>query len=374
MERRRRSQLLFELTRPFPRPRVTIPPGPASTRTYETAVEARHIPLRIVSNPNFLRQIYRDFCDFCERHHQRGNDRLGLAGIELARRNCGRRQPIRSEAQGVSFVDQNILQSVRTALQDLEQNPDVDSENEVREPAIGTRSDIQWQDNGIVRVIWQQKSPHQGNHFFQRMDIMAQNGTRFQVRGRSHRFPGASGIIVKVGPLFFGVELLQTYVFSQAAVEASHNNCRYVVFHSGFDMIVHRLVRAAGSRTQYYLEASPRIPIDSQEYPHMALIAAIVFDARVRGPLDPLPVVNVPRFNPGRGGYPTREDRVTTRRQRSQGMPSVQETYEEHDRYYNGLHGRSQTVRSSSQFILTLRPFLADIDCFRQCFVLIALR
>jgi hypothetical protein len=205
MERRRRSQLLFELTRPFPRPRVAIPRGPASTRTYETAVEARHIPLRIVSNPNFLRQIYRDFCDFCERHHQRGNDRLRLGGIELARRDCGRRHPIRTEAQGVSFLDQQILPSVRRALQDLEQNPDLDSENEVREPAIGTRSDIQWLDNGIVRVIWQQKSPHHGNHFFGLMDDMAQNGARFEPRAKSFR--GVNGVIAQVGnPLF-----LQSY-------------------------------------------------------------------------------------------------------------------------------------------------------------------
>jgi hypothetical protein len=130
-------------------------------------------------------------------------------------------------------------------------------------------------------------------------------------------------------------------------------------------------VPVAGNPTQYYLEASPRIPVDSEEYPHVAIIAAVVFDARSSGPLAPLPGTNVRRLD----GYSPREDRVMTRAmRRSQGMSSVHETYEEHDRYYNGLDGRSRTVRSSSQFILTLRPVLADINYFRQCFVLIALR
>jgi hypothetical protein len=103
----------------------------------------------------------------------------------------------------------------------------------------------------------------------------------------------------------------------------------------------------------------------------MAIIAAVVFDARARGPLAPLPATNVRRLD----GYSPREDRVTTRAmRRSQGMSSVYETYEQHDRYYNGLDGRPRTVRSSSQFILPFRPFLADINCFTQCFVLIALR
>jgi hypothetical protein len=368
MDRRPRSQLLYELTRPLPLPRVAIPRGPASTRTYETAVEARHIPLRIVSNPNFLRQIYRDFCDFCERHHHRGNDPDDLATIRVGIRDCGRRLPIRTPAQGVSFLDQHIMRSVRIALQDLEQNPDVDSENEFREPAIGTRSDIQWLDNGIVRVTWQQKSPHQGSHFFGLMDDMAQNGARFEPRAKSFR--GVNGVIVQVGNPFFYRVTTNSCVF-QAAVEAAYRDCRYVVFHSGFDMIVHRLVPVAGNPTQYYLEASPRIPVDSEEYPHMAVITAVVFDARSPGPLAPLPATNVRRLN----GYSPREDRVMTRAmRRSQDMSSVHETYEQHDRYYNGLDGRSRTVRSSSQFILTLRPFLADINYFRQCFVLIALR
>jgi hypothetical protein len=45
-------------------------------------------------------------------------------------------------------------------------------------------------------------------------------------------------------------------------------------------MIVHRLVKYPEPEDfRYYLEASPAIPIDSQEYPHLAVLAAILFDA-----------------------------------------------------------------------------------------------
>jgi hypothetical protein len=45
-------------------------------------------------------------------------------------------------------------------------------------------------------------------------------------------------------------------------------------------MIVHRLVKYPEPEDfQYYIEASPVIPIDSQEYPHLAVLAAILFDA-----------------------------------------------------------------------------------------------
>jgi hypothetical protein len=114
-------------------------------------------------------------------------------------------------------------------------------------------------------------------------------------------------------------------------------------------MIVHRLVPVAGSPTQYYLEASPRIPVDSEEYPHMAIIAAIVYDARVRGNPDPLPATNVPGFDPGRGGYSLYADRTTTRAmQRSQGL-TLTSNSETHHQYAlrGGLGRRSRSVRSS---------------------------
>jgi hypothetical protein len=128
-------------------------------------------------------------------------------------------------------------------------------------------------------------------------------------------------------------------------------------------MIVHRLVPVAGNPTQYYLEASPRIPVDSEEYPHMAVIAAIVYDARVRGHLAPLPATNVPRFDPGRGGYSLYADRTTTRAmRRSQGLTLTSNS--ETPRQYalrSGLGQRSRSVRSPSQFILRVNLF-ADIE------------
>jgi hypothetical protein len=65
-------------------------------------------------------------------------------------------------------------------------------------------------------------------------------------------------------------------------------------------MIVHRLVKYPEPEDfKYYLEASPAIPIDSQEYPHLAVLAAILFDAG-KHPLTPFaeppppPPVHVP--------------------------------------------------------------------------------
>jgi hypothetical protein len=53
-------------------------------------------------------------------------------------------------------------------------------------------------------------------------------------------------------------------------------------------MIVHRLVKYPEPEDfQYYIEASPVIPIDSQEYPHLAVLAAILFDAGAH-PFTPL--------------------------------------------------------------------------------------
>jgi hypothetical protein len=53
-------------------------------------------------------------------------------------------------------------------------------------------------------------------------------------------------------------------------------------------MIVHRLVKCPEPEDfQYYIEASPVIPVDSQEYPHLAVLAAILFDAGAH-PFTPL--------------------------------------------------------------------------------------
>jgi hypothetical protein len=113
-------------------------------------------------------------------------------------------------------------------------------------------------------------------------------------------------------------------------------------------MIVCRLVPLAGCINRYYLEASPRIPLDSPDYPHMAVVAAIIFDARVPAPAAPFSVTNDPRsgLDPGRQGYSSSEDRVMTRAmRRSQAMDSI---LEHHDRHYHSLKRRSRTVISIS--------------------------
>jgi hypothetical protein len=324
MTQRPRSALLYELTRPVPRPRVIIPEGPVSTAAFANNVEARHIPFSIVPNSDFVSQLLDYFRYFCEHHPDRGNDPDRLACIRLARDDC-RLSVIESDADGVSLLLGTVFASVRRALHDLEKTTGASSVifgRERFEVAIGSRATGLWLDNmrdyvGPVRVVWQQTSPQEATRFFQDMDDTAQDRVNFNPRATA--FEGADSIIVKVRTCFChrGYKLMCLF---QGAVEASFRSSRYVIYHSGFDMIVHRLMPL--SQNRYYLEASPRIPIDSQSYPHMAVLAAIIFDARFRNPAAPLDAVPF----------------------------SV-------DKYYNGLNRKSRTVRSSSQSNAIFRPF-----------------
>jgi hypothetical protein len=113
-------------------------------------------------------------------------------------------------------------------------------------------------------------------------------------------------------------------------------------------MIVHRLVPI--SQSQYYLEASPRIPMDSVDYPHLAVVAAIVYDGRNRLAEATLSVTNASRSDPGRDSYAFYGDRITTRAMRlSQVSNPISETSEQHFRHYHG-NRMPRTVRSPSQF------------------------
>jgi hypothetical protein len=63
-------------------------------------------------------------------------------------------------------------------------------------------------------------------------------------------------------------------------------------------MIVHRLMQYGPPHAdRYYLEASPIIPIDSEDFPNLAVVAAVLFAARTDC-LKPI-VVDRPLFNPG---------------------------------------------------------------------------
>jgi hypothetical protein len=203
MSRRRpRSEVLYELTRPVPRPQVVIqnPNLPLSTSAYPNNVEGRFIPVRIVPNPDFVRQIYRNFCNFCEQHPERGTDPDRLGGLRAARRICAGRV-LASEAAGVTFLDRQVFPAVRNALEDLEQNPGVECEPQVYQPEIAARADFVWHDNGAARVIWQQKSPQAGAYFFRLMVNRARNPTPF-CRWATN-FEGVDSIIVKVGSFFY---------------------------------------------------------------------------------------------------------------------------------------------------------------------------
>jgi hypothetical protein len=323
MTERPRSDLLYELTRPLSLPEVIIPEGPLlPPSAYENNVDARHIPVSIVPNSDLVPQLLDSFYDFCEQHPDRGNDPVRLACIRFSRELCGN-DKIKTEEDGTSFLSSTVFTSARRSLEDLEQTTPVRCQPRRLEVAIGVRATDLWFDQLLdgrpVRAVWHQKSPQEAMHLFRDMDDKAQARVNFNPRVTS--FEGADSVIVKVRSSFlsFWHSYYKLMGFLQGAVETFFRGSRYVVYHSGFDMIVHQLVPL--NQNQYYLEASPRIPMDSQRYLHMAVIAAIVFDARVRAPAAPLIA------------------------------PPLIDAELSVDRYYNGLKWSSRSVSSPSQFI-----------------------
>jgi hypothetical protein len=89
--------------------------------------------------------------------------------------------------------------------------------------------------------------------------------------------------------------------------------------------------------------------MDSVDYPHLAIIAAIVFDGRNRLAEEALSVTFRP--DPGRDGYALYGDRATTRAMRqSHSLNPISETSEQHFGHYHG-NQMLRTVRSPYQFI-----------------------
>jgi hypothetical protein len=324
------SALLRELTIPLLRPKFIVSEGsPSTSEVYVNNVAARLIPVRIEPNPDLVPRILDKFRNFCELHPNRGNHPLSLLKIQAAR--------VAYESES-SFLTTHVFRCLCQALRDLEPNTRVNFMSgrfELR--AIGTREDGLWFDSEVhmsvcdanepARVVWQQKSPQEAMRYFQDMNDRAKHRVNFNPRAIC--FEGADSIIVKVRSLFFfflAQLLLRSwfYFYFQGAVDASFRSSRYVVYHSNFDMIVHRLVPLSGN--EYYLEASPRIPIDSQRYPHLAVIAAIIFDARTRAPA------------------------------------WLMDAQLSVDKYYNGLKRSSPSVRSlPSQFISSFSSLLTLI-------------
>jgi hypothetical protein len=203
MNRRFRSELLYELTRPLPRPRVIIPPGTATATAtpWGMLLPPSLIPISIQHNHDFLRQLLDNFCNFCEQNHQLGNHPDHLCSIRSARSDCGDEE-IEIEAETNLFLSGLIFREVRRALIDLEQNRHIRYKPQTYEPAFGTRASYIWEDDRGARVVWQSKSPFAGDQFFRAMDQMAQKGTRFEANLEELTFYSAESIIVKVRSLF----------------------------------------------------------------------------------------------------------------------------------------------------------------------------
>jgi hypothetical protein len=186
--------LLHELTRPLTRPRAIIrePHLRPSTSAYPNVVEARHIPVRIEPNPNFVRQLLDNFSHFCRQHPDRGNDPILLGGIQFARRCCAER---RIEDDGIRFINP-LVEPLRGALEVLEPTS-IEFKSERFERLIGARADGIWYgDNETVRVVWQQKSPKSSKRFFREIIDAAQKRVSFNPHNQT--FSDAQSIIVKV--------------------------------------------------------------------------------------------------------------------------------------------------------------------------------
>jgi hypothetical protein len=197
MDRRPRHPLLHELTRPLALPRVTNrdPHLRPSTSAYPNVVEARHIPVRIEPNPNFVRQLSDNFSHFCREHPERGNNPLLLAVIEYARISSAERR-IESEVDGIDFISAILVEPIRGSLRNLEP-ASVEFRRERYERLAGARADGIWYgDNGTVRVVWQQKSPKSAMRFFREIINTAQARVSFNPHNQT--FTDAQSIIVKV--------------------------------------------------------------------------------------------------------------------------------------------------------------------------------
>jgi hypothetical protein len=201
MNRRFRSGLLYELTRPLPRPRLVISPGTATTTAtpWGMLLPPSLIPISIRHNHDFLRQLLDTFCNFCEQNHQLGSHPDDLASIRSARRNCV--NDIETEAEANLFLSDFVFRYVWSSLIDLEQNRHIRYKPQMYEPAFGTRASYIWEDDRGARVVWQTKSPFTGEQFFSAMDRMAQKGTRFEVN-LELTFYSAESVIIKVRSFF----------------------------------------------------------------------------------------------------------------------------------------------------------------------------
>jgi hypothetical protein len=191
--------LLHELTRPLALATVTNrdPHLRPSTSAYPNVVEARHIPVRIEPNLEFVRQLLDNFSHFCRQHPDRGNDPILLAGIQYARRRCAeRRIRVESEDDGIDFIVGVLVEPIRGALEVLEP-ASVEFRRGRLERLIGARAEGIWYgDNETVRVVWQQKSPKSAKRFFREIIDAAQERVSFNPHNQT--FTDAQSIIVKV--------------------------------------------------------------------------------------------------------------------------------------------------------------------------------
>jgi hypothetical protein len=275
------SALYDELSVPLPRP-VDGQPGVISRvqSPYDIPTDAkRYVPFGIRYNPNFVPLLLRDFRRYCIAHPNRGNDRRHLATIEMARRDAGN-TTVYNEADTTDLLTGTIFYPVTRSLHCLEDTRSLRRRSEFNIAYTSTRADVIWLDHDESlppRVNTQLKSLRVANGFFPHMVQMSRLNHRFDNTASS--FSGAECIVVKVSfDLSVGLPLASTQPRRfQGSVEAAHLGADYVIYHSGFGMIVHHFV-PHGDR--YYIEASQMFEIDSGEHPHMALFAAILFAAR----------------------------------------------------------------------------------------------
>jgi hypothetical protein len=147
-------------------------------------------------------------------------------------------------------------------------------------------------------------------------------------------------------------------------------SAEYAIFHSGLEMIVHRLVKCpAPDDLQYYLEASPTIPIDSQEYPHLAVLAAILFHAGMH-PFTPF--VETPLPSPRSTPSPVRNPFARPWTPDPLKVLVTMWTYLESKSYSSDPSYVFDWGSRTVSFYYTLRDFFSDLLLLRQWCISIA--
>jgi hypothetical protein len=200
-----RSSLARELRKPLPRPKEVTTQLYSSLPQYFNSAIAYppwRPPVDIVSNPDLIPRLLRNFYEFCEDHPDRGNDPRRLTALQVTREDCAL-AALDGEFATIDFLAGGIFPSVTRALRDLEQNIGLRRTGFATKPSDGCAGiHILFQDGvaseTATRAVFQAKSPKTEHDYFREMDRMAQERVDFGSQDLTYDVDGALSIILGV--------------------------------------------------------------------------------------------------------------------------------------------------------------------------------